>query len=144
MIKLDRIEDSKEIDLDKTDKLKEYKISHYNYFDNGFKSDSKICSRCDWGIKCFRNFAIFMFDITDEDVIEFIKDFEPDTKLKKCCSVKELVFQKELTFIKQMHQKNVCFVIIGTLKMLDLNFNRMFVINVVLDVSFQNQKELKY
>ena len=43
-----------------------------------------------------------------------------------------------------MHQKNVYVVITGTLKMLDLNLNHMFVRNVVLDVSLQNQKELKY
>ena len=88
MIHLDRIENSEGIDFDKTDKSKECKICQYNYFDNGFKSDSKICDRCDWGIKSFGNFAIihvnefrcrfFMFDVTEEDVIEFIKDFEPD------------------------------------------------------------------
>ena len=43
MIQLDRIEDSEGINLDKTDKSKECKICHYNYFDNHFKSDSKIC-----------------------------------------------------------------------------------------------------
>ena len=37
------------------------------------------------------------------------------------------MFQKELTLIKQVHQKNVCFAIIGTLKMLNLNSNRVFV-----------------
>ena len=52
--------------------------------------------------------------------------------LLKCYSTKKLVFQKELTLIKQVHQKNVCFVVIGTLKMLDLNSNRMFVINVTM------------
>ena len=88
MIQLDRIEDSGEIDLDKTEKSKECKICHYSYFDNGFKSDSKICNICDWGIKSCRNLAIMhgnyfsyrflMFDTTEEDVIEFIKDFEPD------------------------------------------------------------------
>ena len=36
------------------------------------------------------------------------------------------MFQKELTLIKK---KNVCFVIIGTVKMLGLNLNHMFVIN---------------
>ena len=30
------------------------------------------------------------------------------------------MFQKELTTIKQVHQKNACFVIVGVLKMLDL------------------------
>ena len=43
--------------------------------------------------------------------------------------------------IKQIHQKNICFVIIGILKMLDLNLSQIFVINVLLDVSFQNQKD---
>ena len=42
------------------------------------------------------------------------------------------MFQKELTLTEQLHQKNVCFVIIGTLKMLDLNSSRMFVTNVMM------------
>ena len=64
--------------------------------------------------------------------------------LKQRCSIKELIFKKALAFIKQMHQKNVCFAIAGALKKLNLGLNHMFVINVVLYVSFQNQKELKY
>ena len=47
-------------------------------------------------------------------------------------STKKLMFQKELTLIKQGHLKNVCFVIIGTLKLLDLNSNCMFVTNVMM------------
>ena len=92
MIQLDRIEDSQGIDLDNTDKSKECTICHYNYFDDGFKSDSKTCYRCDCGIKSFVNFAIihvhnfsyifFMFDMTEEDVIEFIKDFELEDKFE--------------------------------------------------------------
>ena len=87
IIQLHKIEDSKRIDLNKTDKSKECKVCHYNYFRNGFKSDSKICNDCYWGIKSFANFAIitangvgyrfFMFDMTGV-VIEFIKDFEPN------------------------------------------------------------------
>ena len=34
------------------------------------------------------------------------------------------MFQKELTTIKQVYQKNACFVIIGTLKKLDLNLGQ--------------------
>ena len=81
MIQLNRIEDSEGFDLDETDKSKECKICHYSYFDNGLKSDSKICNRCDWGIKSSGNFAIrtvndfsyrfFMFEMTEEDVIKF-------------------------------------------------------------------------
>ena len=46
--------------------------------------------------------------------------------------MKELMSQKELMIIKQLHQKIVCFVIIGTLKMFDLNLNRMFVTNFMM------------
>ena len=53
-------------------------------------------------------------------------------QLKIWCSMKKLIFQKEVTLIKQLHQKNVCFVIIGISKILDLNFNQMFVINVIM------------
>ena len=42
MILLDRIEDSEGIDLDKTDKSKECKICHYNYFDNGCLANNLI------------------------------------------------------------------------------------------------------
>ena len=42
------------------------------------------------------------------------------------------MFQKELTLIKQVNQKNVSFVIIGILKVLDLNSNGMFVTNVLM------------
>ena len=40
--------------------------------------------------------------------------------------------QKELMLIKQMHQTNARFAIIGTSKMLDLNLNQMFAINVTM------------
>ena len=93
-------------------------------------------------MKSFRNFAIihvnnfsyrfFIFDMTEEDVIEFIKDFEPDDEFETT------KFLEELTLIKEVHQKSVCFVIIGTLKTLNLNFSKIFVINIILDVSFQN------
>ena len=101
------------IDLDKTGKSKECKTCHYNYFENGFKSDSQICNRCDWGIKSFANIGIihvndcsyrfFIFDMIEEDVIEFIKDLNTMMNLKQHCNMKELIFQQESTFIKQMH-----------------------------------------
>ena len=88
IIQLEKIEDSEGIDIDKTDKSKERKVCHYNYFDNGFKSDLKICNRCDWEIKSFGEFPIItandvgcrflMLDMTEEDLIEFIKIFESD------------------------------------------------------------------
>ena len=56
--------------------------------------------------------------MTEEDGIELIKGFELN-ELLICWSVKKLMFLKELTLIIQVHQINVCFVIIGILKMLD-------------------------
>ena len=53
-------------------------------------------------------------------------------ELYKCCNTKELTLQKELILIKQMHQKNVCFVVIGISKILVINLNQMFVINVMI------------
>ena len=43
--------------------------------------------------------------------------------------MKKLMFQKELTLMKQVHQKNVCFAIISILKILDLVLNDMLVTN---------------
>ena len=73
----------------------------------------------------------FMLDMTAEDVIDFIKDFDLD-KLGKCCSIKKLMLQKEWTLIKQVYQKNECLVIIGISKMLDLDLNHMFELNVTI------------
>ena len=42
------------------------------------------------------------------------------------------MLQNELILIKQVCQKNVSFVIIIILKMLDLNLNKMFVMNVMI------------
>ena len=42
--------------------------------------------------------------------------------LDECYNMKELMFQKELTLIKQEHQKNVCFFTIGIFKKLVINF----------------------
>ena len=43
---------------------------------------------------------------------------------------KKKIFQKELALIKQFYQNNVCFIIISISKVLNLNSNHMFVINV--------------
>ena len=53
---------------------------------------------------------------------------------KNASNTKKLVSQKELTLIKQVNQKIVCFVIIGTLKTLVINFNRLFVMIVMLSM----------
>ena len=48
-------------------------------------------------------YRFFMFTMVEEDVIEFTKDLNLMMNLKQCCSMKELIFQKELTLIKQVH-----------------------------------------
>ena len=42
----------------------------------------------------------------------------------------EIDIQKELILIKQVYQKNVCFVIIGILNVFVINLNKMFATNV--------------
>ena len=44
---------------------------------------------------------------------------------------KILMFQKEVTLINQINQNNAWFVIIGILKILVINFNHIFVTNVM-------------
>ena len=46
MMQLHRTGHFQGINFNKTDKLKECKLCHYNYFNNGFKSYSKICNWC--------------------------------------------------------------------------------------------------
>ena len=128
MIQLHRIEDSEGIDLNSTDKSKEVKVCYYNYFNHGFKSDSKIFNYCDRGKKYFRNFAIihvngfgyrfFMFDMTKEDAIEFVKDFEPSdefetidinkTSLSRKCMICHYWYFKDLDFYFKSNVCNKC------------------------------------
>ena len=61
--------------------MKECKVCHNNYLKNGFQSDFKFITDV---MKSFGNFAVitannvgyrfFMFDMTEDDGIEFIKD----------------------------------------------------------------------
>ena len=59
------------------------------------------------------------------------------------------MFQKELTLIKQVHQKTVCFVIIGVLKILNLNVcNKCHTVLMTAyeleDIEILNEKGLGY
>ena len=58
--------------------------------------------------------------------------YKDATQNERRYNIKELMFLKELTLINQINQKNLLFVIIGILKILVLNLNHMFVINVMM------------
>ena len=49
--------------------------------------------------------------------------------------------------LTQEHQKNVCFVIIGILKILVINFNQMLIINAIMKLkstAIMNVKDVDY
>ena len=71
-----------------------------------------------------------VFDSTDENKEVLKKCTELCHLIKNVIEIIQKKPQKELTLVKQVHQKNVCFDIIGILRMLDLYSNRMFVTNV--------------
>ena len=50
----------------------------------------------------------------------------------KCYNKIESLFQKELMFIKQVHQKNVIFVPFGILKIFFLSMNHIFAVVVII------------
>ena len=60
MLEYERIDILEGIDLDKTDKSKEYEFFHYNYFSSSCKLDSKVCNDFNSRITAFRleNFEI--------------------------------------------------------------------------------------
>ena len=66
---------------------------------------------------------IIIRSVSEEGSKFYSQVFLDDTTVRKRCSTKKLMFQKESTLMKQVHQKNVCFVIIIILKMFDLNSN---------------------
>ena len=52
----------------------------------------------------------------------------------------ESMFHKELTLIKQVNPKNLCFAIISILKMLVINFNSIFVMVAVSMMAYDLKK----
>ena len=50
----------------------------------------------------------------------------------KCQNTIEIIFQKELMLIKQMHRKNAIFVTIGILKIFVLSINHIFAMVVMV------------
>ena len=72
--------------------------------------------------------TIIIRSVFKEGLLNFIQKFF----LMTLCMNYNTKKKKELTLIKQVHQKNVYFISIGTLKMLDLSLNNTFVINVMM------------
>ena len=53
MSQYERIDVSEGIDLAKVEKSNECELFNCNYFNNGFKFDSKVCNDCNSGIIAF-------------------------------------------------------------------------------------------
>ena len=53
ILQYERIDTSEGSDPDKTDKSKSCEVCNYNYFNNGFKFDSKVCNNCNSRITAF-------------------------------------------------------------------------------------------
>ena len=68
--------------------------------------------------------------------------------------MKKLILQKELALIKQVHQKNECFVVIGILKILVISLNHKFAMvitmvimmtaNILNNIAILNVKGVDY
>ena len=93
------------------------------------KDFMKIKFDTDDNLPLDKQLKLQMLTIVVRSVFEIDDKFYPQLFLESF-NKKQLMFQKELTLIKQVLQKNVCFVIV--LKMLDLNLNHMFVINFMM------------
>ena len=93
----------------------------------------KIMFESDDNLPLGNSFNVLDLIIFASSVLEKYK-YYPQIFLQviKMMQFEKLIFQKELTLVKHEHQKNVCFVINGTLKMLNLNLNHMFVINIMM------------
>ena len=76
MLQYKIIDTSKRIDLDKTDKSKEREICYYNYFNNSFKNNSKVCNDCNKGIIAFWGigYRVSMSDMTEDDVLNISRE----------------------------------------------------------------------
>ena len=82
----------------------------------------------------FHAITIIIRSVFEEGGKLYLQVFLDDAlyELKQFHNTKKMIFQKELMLKKQVHQKNVYFLIIGILKMLDLGLNHMYVINVTM------------
>ena len=127
-------------------------LKKYNELWDGIKNktENKNDSECKYG----KHFTKIKFD-TDDDlplnkplnlhmltiivrpVFEDKGNFYPQVYLDECTSYKcwttiELIFQKKLMLIKQMHQKIAIFVTIGILKILILSMSHIFAMVVMI------------
>ena len=71
--------------------------------------------------------TVIVRSVFEEDVNYYLKDFQMNVYMKyKCQNMIEVIFHKELMLIKQMYQKSVIFVIIGTFQIKVLNMSHIF------------------
>ena len=67
MIQYERLDISAGIDFDKTNSSKECMISHYWYFDTGFKYQPYVCNGCHNFVIIVQNLSHF-FIVTEKNV----------------------------------------------------------------------------
>ena len=84
----------------------------------------------------FHNMTITIRSVFKEDGKLYPQVSLDDTlyelNMYKCYNTKELIFQKGLMLIKQIYQKSATFVTIGISKILVLNINLIFVMDVMI------------
>ena len=84
-----------------------------------------------------------MFDMTEKDVIEFIKDFELDDEFETMLQYERIGLSEGID-IDKTNLSRECMICHYWYFKYVLNLSQILVASVVLNVSFQKQKDLKY
>ena len=82
--------------------------------------------------------------MTEEDLIEFIKNFEPDDELKTTLQYERIDISEGIDIHKTNALKECMLCHYWYFKDVTFKFEPGVCNEVVLDVSFQNKKKLKY
>ena len=94
----------------------------------------KIKFNSDDDLPLKKQLKFFNLTIISRTVFEEEGKYYPQIFLDKClcCSMKELMYLKELNLTCQINQRGVGFATIGILKALVINMNHMFVMDIMI------------
>ena len=90
------------------------------------------------------SYRFFMFHMTEEDVIEFIKDFEPDDESEASLQYERIDISERIDTNKTSLSKECMLCHYWYFKDLEFKFKLSVCNECSKDVSFGKQKELKY